>query len=195
MNPSRVVGLVVLALLSVACAEPELSGFVREPTPVVADVTLPDVSAGGEAFEFRAEPGGILLVYFGFTSCPDICPTTLADTRTALSRIGEGAERVDFALATVDPGRDTEEVVTRYVQSFLPGAHALRTEDDATLRAAAEPFGASYEVTTNEAGDIEVVHSGSLYAVDDEGQLLVTWPFGTSIEDLSRDLEILLERA
>jgi protein SCO1 len=191
----RLVALVVLALMASACSEPELSGFVRQPIPVVADASLPDVSDGGADFDFRADPGELLLVYFGFASCPDVCPTTLADTRTALSRLGDDAERVDFAMATVDPGRDTDEVVTGYVQSFLPGAHALRTEDDAILRAAAEPFGVSYDVSVNDDGDIEVIHSASLYAVDDEGNLLVTWPFGISVEDLTNDLEILLETA
>lgn len=184
--------IALLAVLVAGCSEPELTGFVRDPAPVVADVSLPDVSGGGEEFALRADPDRVLLVYFGYTSCPDVCPTTLADTRTALSRIGDDAERVDFAMATVDPGRDTDEVITGYVQSFLPEAHALRTEDDAALRAAVEPFGADYSVSSNEAGDIEVIHTGSLYAVDETGTLLVTWPFGTSIEDLSNDLEILV---
>ncbi len=190
---TRLAGLVVASVLLAGCADPELAGFVREPTPVVADVGLPDVSQGGTTFDFTADPGELLLVYFGYTSCPDVCPTTLADTRTALSQIGDVAERVSFAMATVDPGRDTDEVITGYVQSFLPEAHALRTDDDAALRAAVTPFGADYGVTVNEDGDIEVIHTGSLYAVDDQGRLLVTWPFGISIEDLSSDLELLLE--
>lgn len=187
----RVVGL-ALSVLVAGCTAPELAGFVREPTPVVADVGLPDVSQDGTTFGFAADPGELLLVYFGYTSCPDVCPTTLADTRTALSRIGDDAERVSFAMATVDPGRDTDEVITGYVQSFLPRAHALRTDDDAALRAAVTPFGADYEVSVDDSGDVEVIHTGALYAVDDQGRLLVTWPFGTSIEALSNDLELLL---
>jgi protein SCO1 len=192
-RPGIVVGVAMaVSVLVAGCSEPELAGFVREPTPVVSDVGLPDVSQGGESFDFAAEPGGLLLVYFGYTSCPDVCPTTLADTRTALSRIGDDAERVSFAMATVDPGRDTDEVITGYVQSFLPEAHALRTDNDAALRASVTPFGADYQVSVDDSGDVEVIHTGSLYAVDDQGRLLVTWPFGITIEDLSNDLELLL---
>jgi protein SCO1 len=193
MGRGGVMGLAVtVSVLLVGCAQQELAGFVRQPTPVVADVGLPDVSQDGTTFGFAADPGGLLLVYFGYTSCPDVCPTTLADTRTALARIGDDAERVSFAMATVDPGRDTDEVITGYVQSFLPRAHALRTDDDAALRAAVAPFGADYEVSVGDSGDVEVIHTGALYAVDDQGRLLVTWPFGTSVEDLSNDLELLL---
>ncbi len=187
--------VVVAALLLGGCAQRELSGFVREPTPLVGEIGLPDVSRGGDRFVFRAEDGGLLLVYFGYTACPDVCPTTLADTRTALARLGDEADRVDLAMATVDPGRDTDDVVTRYVQSFMPEAHALRTVEDADLRAAAVAFGVAYDVTVADDGDVEVTHTGSLYAVDDEGRLLVTWPFGTTIDDLAADLELLLRTA
>lgn len=181
------------ALLLVACSNPELSGFVREPTPSVGGVGLPDVTDSGESFEFEA--GEVLLVYFGYTSCPDVCPTTLADTRTALSRIGDDADRIEFAVATIDPMRDTDAVITGYVQGFIPDGHALRTDDDAALRAATDAFGASYSVDPDVDGEYVVTHTGSLYAVDDQGDLLVTWPFGTTIDDLADDLEILVGRA
>lgn len=186
---------VVAALLLGGCAQRELSGFVREPTPLVGEFGLPDVSRGGDRFVFRADDGGLLLVYFGYTACPDVCPTTLADTRTALARLGDEADRVDLAMATVDPGRDTDDVVTSYVQSFIPEGHALRTVEDADLRTAAAAFGVAYDVTVGDDGDVEVTHTGSLYAVDDEGRLLVTWPFGTTIDDLAADLELLLRTA
>lgn len=134
-------------------------------------------------------------MYFGYTSCPDVCPTTLADTRTALERLGDGPGRVNLAMATIDPDRDTDDVLSSYVRSFIPDAHALRTTDEAALRAAADVFGVSYSVTENADGETDVSHTGSLYAVDDQGNLLVSWPFGVTIDDLARDLEILLDRA
>jgi len=139
-----------------------------------------------------AGEGKILLVFFGYTSCPDVCPTTLADTRSALGQLGDDADKIEVAMATVDPERDTPEVITGYVQSFIPGAHALQTLDIGLLEEAAEPFGASFSVTSGSDGEVEVVHTGSLYAVDDEGRLLVSWPFGTAFEDIASDLRILL---
>jgi protein SCO1/2 len=185
---------VIGAALASACgSEPtELAGAVREPLPEVGALSLPDLSRGGTDFAFRAAEDGILVVYFGFTSCPDVCPTTLAEVRSVLADLGDGARRVSVAMVTVDPMRDTGDVLTGYVQSFVPGAHALRTEDDAALRAVAETFGVYYQVTTAEEGTIDVTHTASLFAVDDRGNLRVTWTFGTPEEDVAADLRILL---
>ena len=75
-----------LAVFTVACGSGtrELSGFVRTPPPDVSGAVLPDVSYGGDTFAMSATEDGVLIVYFGFTSCPDVCPTTLADLRKAL---------------------------------------------------------------------------------------------------------------
>ena len=158
-------------------------------------LTLPDASRGGTSFAMRPTAGDLLVVYFGYTSCPDVCPTTLADVRKAFRELGDDASRIEVAMATVDPERDTNEVITNYVRSFIPDAHGLRTEDDALLGTVAGAFGAVYSVTAAADGDIEVVHSGSVYVVDDQGRLRVTWPFGTKAEDMAGDLEILLSSA
>lgn len=184
-----------LALLAASCSSepPTPAGIVRDPAPVVGDVSLPDVSSGGADFAFKADPGEVLVVYFGFTSCPDVCPTTLADVRKALRELGDDARYVDVAMITVDPERDDDERLTAYIQTFAPDARALRTLDDDELFAAAEAFGASYAVETNENGDVEVGHTAFLYAVDDAGLLRLQWSFGTPAEDLRADLEILLD--
>jgi protein SCO1/2 len=186
---------VLLAALLTACGSgsAELAGYVREPLPDVGSVVLPDVSRDGEPFPMRADPGEVLIIYFGYTSCPDICPASMADVRTALGDLGDLADRVAVAMVTVDPDRDTPGVLTGYVQSFVPGSHALRSEEDPPLRMAADLFGASYDVTVADDGTVEVGHTASLYAVDDQGMLRVTWPFGTPADDLASDLRILLE--
>jgi protein SCO1/2 len=186
-----VLGAVVLA----GCGgdDRSLAGVVREPLPAVGDLALPDAGADGAPFAFRAPDDGLLLVYFGFTYCPDVCPTTMADVRQALRDLDEDdAARVEVAMATVDPGRDTPEVITGYVQGFVEGGHGLRTDDPEALQEVADAFGASYSVETVD-GEVEVAHTGYLYAVDDEGRLLVTWPFGTPDADLRADIELLLD--
>lgn len=170
----------------------ELAGYRRDPAPVVADLSLPDVAAGGEEFTLRAEPGEILAVYFGYTNCPDFCPTTLSDLRLATRRMdADLAERVGLAMITVDPDRDLP-VLADYVTSFLDGAHALGTDDPDLLAEVAAPFGASYQVTTGDTGEIEVAHTTSLYALDDDGEIVLTWQFGVPIDDLAADLTQLL---
>ena len=82
-----------------------------------------------------------------------------------------------------------------YVTNFVDDGLALRTDDDAALRTVTDAFGADYEVTTDDDGDIEVSHTGELYAVDDAGTVVMQWPFGTSYESLARDLRSLLAEA
>ena len=187
---------VVAMLVAGACGggEVTLAGYERDPEPSVGDITLPAVNRGNVDFAFRAEPGELLLVYFGFASCPDVCPTTLADTRLALADLGDRAQDVNLALVTVDPDRDTPEITTDYVEAFIEGSIALRTDDADALADAANAFGVSYAVTENDAGEIEVAHTPFLFAVDDQGSLVLTWQFGVPPADLTSDLEILLDR-
>lgn len=192
----------LLALAGCGGDDRELAGYVREPKPQVGDVALPDGTNDLEPFALRAEPGGLLVTYFGYTNCPDFCPTTMSDLKLALSRI-DGAERVQVAMVTVDPDRDFVRdpelcddtvVLACYVTSFIEGARALGTDDPALLERAAAPLGAAYNVTTN--GDaVEVSHTTSLYAIDDQGELVITWQYGVPIDDLAADLEQLLDEA
>ena len=174
---------------------PKLHGYVRTPSLDVGGVTLPDVRPGGsERSPMRASPDGLLLVYFGYTSCPDVCPTTLSDIEVALGELRAAArERVRVAMVTIDPARDLGEVLTHYVQTFVPGAHALRTEDAALLARVADRFGASYSVERGESGAIEVSHTAFVYAVDDAGLLRLQWPFGTTPVAFARDVRALLD--
>ncbi len=195
-------GALVVVASFVSCgsstSEPAaLSGYVRDPSPNLSDLTLPSVSADGssEPFAMVGPSGGLLVVYAGYTSCPDVCPTTLADTRIALNQIGDKADDVQVAMVTIDPEVDTPEVLVNYVQSFVPDAVALRTLDDPELREVAGALGADYGTTTNDDGEEEVFHTGSLYAIDDAGNLVVTWPFGTTPTQLTDDLSVLLDRA
>lgn len=198
MRPIQAVLAAILAALLVlsaaACgSEPEeLAGFVRTPAPLVGNISLPEASAGGAPFNMNATADELLLVYFGYTACPDVCPTTLADIRAALEDLGDDASQIDLAMATIDPGRDTDEIITGYVQAFVSDAHGLRTEDDDVLRTATDAFGADYGVTVADDGDTEVIHTGHVYVVNDEGRILVTWPFGTEVPDMVNDLQILL---
>lgn len=186
------------------------SGYVVDPSNEVADVVMPaaeesgtDTSGTGESeaaateyFDFSAVPGGLNLIYFGYTFCPDVCPTTMSDVRRVLAALPEDeAERVEVAMVTIDPARDTAQVLTDYVGNFVDDGVALRTDDDTQLRAATDAFGANYEVRTNDEGDIEVSHTGDLYAVDDSGTVVMQWPFGTSHGSITRDIRSLLAQA
>ncbi len=199
-----VVLLAALLVVTGCTRSTTLSGVVRaDPLEVgavrLADVTDPGlrgaltVDADGRV-ALVAPRGGLLLVYFGFLSCPDVCPTTLADVRSALGRLDtDDAARIEFAFVTVDPDRDGPEELDAYLRHFTPRFHALR-ESGVALDVALDAFLASARVEVAADGTVEVAHTGVLYAVDDRGIVVVEWPFGTSAESIAADLALLLGR-
>ncbi len=198
----RTPGLALLAALAVAAlgivgcggdtAAKVLSGLQLTPPPAVGTLSLPDASNGDAAFTFKADAGNFLIVYFGYTTCPDVCPTTLSEVKKALAKAGDDiTARTGVAMITVDPERDNGELLTKYVQSFIDGAHSLRTDDDSALQAVAKGFGTTYSVTKNDSGEPEVVHSGNLYVVDQNGDVVLQWLFGIKSGAIATDLEIL----
>lgn len=180
---------------STATTEPALSGYETNPPLQVGDLSLPDASDNGVDFPFKARPGHLLIAYFGYTHCPDVCPTTLYEVKKAFAELGDQAGKVDLAMTTIDPARDTADIITGYVQSFVPTAHALRTDDQALLTKAAAGFGASYSVTTNAKGEIEVSHTPNMYLVDGDGTVILTWLFGVKADALASDLRVMLARS
>lgn len=176
-----------------------LQGIVRDDPLHVADVTLPDEtivdgSPAGEPFEFVAQPGELLVVYFGYTNCPDLCPTTMTAVRQAKRRLDPtDAAKVDLAMATVDPERDTPEILSSYLSSFSDRYHALRTTDPDELLAAQDAFLASSTVTKQPDGTVEVSHTASAYVVDDRGVVVVEWPFGVTPELMANDMQYLFD--
>lgn len=172
-----------------------LAGVVRDPALEVAQVTLPDAEDGAPV-AMRADDGQLLVVYFGYTSCPDVCPTTLSDIKVALGDLpDELARRVRVAMVTVDPERDTPEVLTGYLDHFFDRFTALRTEDPDDLRDAAAAFGVQFEVEAHEPGaSYAVSHSAITYVIDDTGTVVVEWPFGFESTDMASDLRYLLTK-
>lgn len=172
-----------------------LSGIRRTPPLMVAGVSADEIAPGSGPMELvAASPDRLLVVYFGYTNCPDICPTTFAALRTALQDLGDDAERLDIAFVTVDPDRDTAEVMTGYLDSFFGDRwHALRAADAEALKVVERPFLASSSVETTFDGRIAVTHTGTTYVVDATGEVVVEWGFPTEPEDMTADLRTVLE--
>lgn len=171
-----------------------LVGYEIRPVPHVGDLTLDAASVNDAAFTIRAKPGQLLVTFLGFTNCPDACPTALAEIRAALNRLGDDADRVDVAMITVDPDRDTSEVLTSYVQQIVPGAVALRTDDTEQLRRVSDAFGATSAVEHDHAGNVNVGHTDHTYLVDERGDVVLTWTGDMTTDDIVNDLNIVIER-
>jgi protein SCO1/2 len=173
----------------------EVQGLQRDEPIEVGDVELPEVAADGTTtpFALRAEPGQLLFAAFGYTNCPDVCPTTLTDIRKAKDLLEpDESDRVDVAFGTVDPGRDTAEVMAAYLGSFVEGGHPLRTEDPAELQAAEDALSITSTVQEDEDGTVEVAHSAKSFVIDEDGRVVVEWAFGTGAEAMASDLRLLL---
>lgn len=136
--------------------------------------------------------GRLMLVYFGFTYCPDVCPTDLMAIGQALDQLGPDAEMVQPLFITVDPERDTAEHLAEYVPLFHPRLIGLTGSLDA-IRSAADAYKVYFEriATGTAAGDYTVDHTAFIYLMDRDGKYLGFFPPGTSPE---RMVEIIRPR-
>ena len=182
-----------LGLSLTACANDsrtELFGYVPSASMSSAGITVTE-QPSGTPFELKAKPNEVLIVYFGYTHCPDVCPATMVAIKNAKKKIGALADRVDIAMITVDPERDTAEILPKYISSFSTRFHALVPATNTELRIAEKAFGASSSVTKVD-GKVEVAHGGTAYIVDETGAVIDQFPFGLDAQSMANDLTILL---
>lgn len=182
--------LAALPLLIVAgCREP-LRGIVFEDPEPAAALVFTD--AEGKAFDLAAQKGAVVLVYFGYTHCPDVCPTTLSDWASAKRALGEDAERVRFVFVSVDPGRDSPELALAYARQFdasfvgVTGTAAELETLKTAWRIAAYPEG------DPRTRNYTVAHPAHTYVVDTQGRLRVLYEPGVRGEELAEDIRKLL---
>ncbi|HEY5719357.1 MAG TPA: SCO family protein [Gammaproteobacteria bacterium] len=170
---------------------PEVEGVLRGPFTLGGEFELTD-HAGGRT-RLSDLRGNVVLLFFGYTHCPDICPSLLADLRLALGRLGEHGERVRALFVSVDPERDGPEQLRAYVTPFGPRFLGL-TGSAEELAAVARRFGAAYEIEPHAPGarDYEVAHSAFTYLIDAQGTVQVMVRYGTPWEALADEIARLL---
>lgn len=136
--------------------------------------------------------GKAVAIFFGYTHCPDVCPTTLADFAAALKILGPEAGRVQVIFVTVDPERDTPEMLRLFVPAFDPGFLGMYT-DAASLAALAREYKVVYQKTAEKTpGDYLIDHSAGTYVYDPRGRLRLLMPYGSRPEAIAADLKTLL---
>jgi protein SCO1/2 len=136
--------------------------------------------------------GKAVVMFFGYTQCPDICPTTLAAMRDTLKLLGPDAARVQVLFVTIDPARDTQQVLAQYVPWFDPSFLGLRGDEAATA-AVAKDFKVFYaKVPGKEPGSYSMDHSAASYVFDPQGRLRLTIRHGEAPERIAADLRQLL---
>lgn len=157
---------------------------IQSPQPA-ADFTL--LSQEGQRLSLSNFRGKVVVLYFGYTYCPDVCPTTLAEVAKAMRLLGKKANQVQVIMISVDPERDTPAKLGEYVAHFDPRFLGLSGSLQEIARVATL-YGIYYE--KHEDGTVD--HTATLTVVDREGAVKLIFPFGTSAEDMAADLAYLL---
>ena len=170
----------------------QLRGSVIEPPMPAAEIELTDQN--GNPFRLSDHRGQVVLLFFGYAACPDVCPATMAVLKQARAQLSAlQAERVQVVFITVDPDRDTSDLIQEYVARFDPTFIGL-SGSEADLPPVWQAYGVFRELGEKNAnGFYEVSHTARVYVVDTQGNLSLSFPFGATIEDVAHDLKILLK--
>lgn len=186
--------LVVLAALAfeIWTQQNTLRGSEITPSPKAEEISL--VRADGEPYVLSQQRGRVVLIYFGYTHCPDFCPGTLAKFQQMTRRMSaQELAQVDFVFITADPQRDTPEVTAQYAQYVNPSFIGL----SGTLEQL-QPVWDAYYVgrlivqMEDSALGYTVNHSTRVYVIDKQGNLRLTFPFEMKAEDMTHDVRLLL---
>lgn len=165
-----------------------------------ADVTGLDVGSALRLADFDGKMrtladfrGKLVIVDFGYTQCPDVCPTTLHDYAEAMKKLGADAAQVQFLFVTVDPKRDTPKLLKEYVPAFDPRFLGLRGDAEATERVTKDfrIYAQARPGKTPESYTVD--HSSQVFVFDREGRLRLMIPAATAPADIASDLRVLLD--
>jgi protein SCO1 len=184
--------IIICSLLVAAC---DAGGPQFKST----DITGVDYGRALELTDHHGQPrrledfrGKAVVIFFGFTHCPDICPTTLADMAAVMRELGPDADRVQVLFVTVDPERDTQTILANYVPAFDKRFLGLRGSLEQT-RAVAKEFKIYFEKRPGKTpGEYSVDHSAQSYVIDPQGRLRLFVRHERMREDLGPDLRTLL---
>jgi protein SCO1/2 len=185
--------LIASAALLAACGEnkPQFKAVDLTGADYAKDFRLPD-AATGQVRSLQDFRGKAVVVFFGYTQCPDVCPTTMAEIAQARKILGPEGDKVQGVFITVDPERDTPEVLRAYMANFDPSFVALRGTPEQTA-AMAKDFKVYFKkVDGKTAGNYTMDHSAASFVYDAQGRLRLYTRYGTGPQALADDLKLLL---
>jgi protein SCO1/2 len=165
----------------------------------LTDVTGADFRAELSLTDHNGKPrtladfrGKVVTVFFGFTHCPDACPTTMVEMAGVMKELGPAADQLQVLFITVDPERDTQKLLSQYVPSFHPSFLGLYGDAEATARAA-KAFKVYYQKRPVEGAGYSVDHSAGTFVLDREGRVRLFAQYGAGAPALLHDIRILLQ--
>lgn len=194
------IGVVIVGAMSLresaANSEPATSqwrGAAVEPPIVLEDFSVPSTS--GENFTLSEHRGEVILLFVGYTSCPDYCPNTLAVLNRVYKALGDRASQVKVVFVTGDPERDSLDRMTTYVAAFNPEFVGIRAEGE-ELQSLLGQFYASAtkeEIPASALG-YTIDHTTRVYLIDQSGEWILHYAYGTPYQDIAADVEKVLEQ-
>jgi len=187
-----VVGIVAVGVILFGKPENFRGTTYVEPYPTASEFVL--TRDDGTSFQLSEQRGDIVLLFFGYTSCPDVCPTTLAELNQALERLNDtDANRVQVVFITVDPERDTPERAQEYVDHFNTSFTGLSGAED-ELSKVWDDYGVFREIVEGEsAAGYLVNHTARVTLIDGDGNLRVSFGFDMPVDDIVHDLKLILK--
>ena len=164
-----------------------------EPFPLATEIALE--KENGEIFRLSEQNGKVTLLFFGYTSCPDFCPTTLAEMKQVLDGLGDDVDKAQVVFITVDPDTDTPEKMQEYANRFHPAILGLSgtQEELQTIWTGYGIFRAETDTETSLGKIID--HTVRLYLIDLDGNLRLSYAYGTPYQDVLHDVKLLLKQA
>lgn len=186
--------LLLTAWVLTACARDyTFNGTVlQDPSPAAEIVGL---NYDGNTFRLSDHQGQVVMIYFGYTYCPDVCPTTLAELKQIKDKLGRKASNVAFVFVSVDPDRDTQERLAQYVPAFDASFYGVRIEEPA-LDEIKQAYGVyaekHVEDGAQDSDNYLMDHSSGVYVIDRAGRLREVFSFDDDSDTMLPDMEYLL---
>jgi protein SCO1/2 len=187
------IGVVITVVLGIFLIDQNytFTGSIIDPPTPAADFELTDQY--GQPYRLSDQRGDFVLIFFGYTNCPDVCPVTLSEYKRIKEGMGDLADQVQFVFITVDPERDTPERLDFYISNFDSSFVGL-TADRETLEKVWQAYGVYQERReVGSAAGYLVDHTSRTYGIDQAGNFRISFYFETPVENIVDDLTHIID--
>ncbi len=194
MKQFRWLALIAIGLCLAACAH-NFSGVAPNPIGPAPDFALTDEN--GQIFKLSDLRGKWILLAYGYTHCPDVCPLTLSRLRDVKKSVDANGNQVQVVFVTIDPERDTADIMRQYVSHFdqlFPQKFKGLTGTPSEIAQAAKAYNVKYEKKeSTAAGGYSMGHTAEVYLIDPQFNWRMAFPFGVKAEEMAADLQYLMQ--
>jgi protein SCO1/2 len=191
LKRSLLLALATLSLLAACTDKPSFTAVDVTGADYARDFALTDHN--GQARTLKDFPGKIVVMFFGYTQCPDVCPTSMTELAAVKKILGADGDKLQGLFVTVDPARDTPEVMKAYMANFDPSFLALYADTPEKLAAVAKDYKVYYKkVEGKTPTSYTMDHSAGMYVYDTQGRLRLYSRYGSGAGALAADIQMLL---